>query len=171
MERQISDYLASGGYISFTTDIWSRDGGQGAMISLTADFASDDGECKPRVLQIARFDGSHTGKAVGEKLCDLLNDWAIPADRIHAVVSDNGANVKAGLRVAELPGVGCAIHTLQPVVQKGLKCQRTVADLISRGRPIFGHFKHSTLSNDRLKDIEATYHVVQHNHADSRCSH
>lgn len=130
------------------------------MISLTAHYGADD--CKPRVLQISPFEGSHTGQAIGDKLSSLLEDWNIPISKVHAIVSDNGANVKAGLRLADLPGVGCTIHTLQLVVQKALKGQRTIIDLLSRCRRIAGHFKHSSLANDKLKIIQQTYNVVQH---------
>lgn len=95
--------------------------------------------------------GSHTAAAISEKMIAILEEWEIPADRVHAVVSDNGANVKAGLRAAALPGVPCTIHTLQLVVEKGLKSQRVIIDVIARMRRIVGHFKHSALANDRLK--------------------
>ena len=69
------------------------------------------------------------------------------------MVSDNGANVKCGLRIAELNGIPCAIHTLQLVVNKGLQAQKSVVDAISRSRRIAGHFKHSSLAKERLKVI------------------
>lgn len=49
--------------------------------------------------------------AISEALLSLLSKWDINSDQVHAVVTDNGANVKAGLRKAQLPGVPCTIHT------------------------------------------------------------
>lgn len=140
--------MEGGDYISFTTDIWSRSAGKGAMMSLTAHYTCKDG--KPRVLCIAPFTGSHTGQAISDLLIKLLGEWSIPSEKVHAVVTDNGANVKCGLRIAELPGIPCAIHTLQLVVNKGLKAQRTIIDAISRSRKIAAHFKHSAGANERL---------------------
>lgn len=66
-------------------------------------------------------------------------------------MSDNGANVKLGLRLAELPGIPCAIHTLQLVVNKGLQSQRVIIDTLSRARKIARHFNHSTQACERLQ--------------------
>lgn len=81
----------------------------------------------------------------------MLDGWDIPSELCHAIVSDNGANVRCGLRLAELPGISCAIHTLQLVVNKGLQSQRTIIDAVSRGRKMAGHFKHSSTAKERLK--------------------
>lgn len=110
IQEQIDICVADDGYLSFTTDIWPRESGQGAIISLTVHSGADDN--KSRVLQIAKFDGSHTGKTIGEKLLAPLDDWNIPIDRVHAIVCDNGPNMQAGIRHAELQVVSCAIHTI-----------------------------------------------------------
>lgn len=95
--------------------------------------------------------GSHTGEAISKAIKEILAEWSIPNSAVHAIVSDNGANVKAGLRMAELPGIPCSIHTLQLVVNEGLKSQRAIIDAVSRAKKIVGHFSHSALANDNLK--------------------
>lgn len=95
--------------------------------------------------------GSHTGAAISECITDMLKEWEIPKSSVHAVVSDNAANVIAGMRLAEVPSLGCAIHTLQLVVNAGLKSQRSISDAIARARKIVGHFGHSSLAKERFK--------------------
>lgn len=98
------------------------------------------------------FTGSHTGQAISYLLHKILKEWDIPTERVHAVVSDNGANVKAGLRLARLPSVSCSIHTIiQLVVEKGLKSQRVVIYLVSRRGRIAGHFSQSNTANEKLQ--------------------
>lgn len=108
------------------------------------------------------FLGSHTAESIGKSLLALLAEWKIPKERVHAIVSDNGANVKAGLRQAELPGIPCSIHTLQLVVELGLKAQRVIIDTVARLRKISGHFRHSALANERLHKMQISYNCPEH---------
>jgi hypothetical protein len=105
--------------------------------------------------------GTHTGQAISELLQKVLHEWNIPSNRIHAVVSDNGANVKCGLRIAELPGIPCTIHTLQLVVHSGLTAQRSLKDAVTRARRMVGHFRHSSTANERLA-VSSCYFYVRH---------
>ncbi|XP_067949865.1 zinc finger BED domain-containing protein 4-like [Watersipora subatra] len=165
LQNMITELLESNGYISFTTDIWSRDNGEGSMISFTAHFqlpSKTDAINKPRTLNVRSFEGSHTGDAISEALLGFLNEWNTATHQVHGVVTDNGANVKAGLRKAKLPGVPCAIHTLQLVVEEGLKAQDDIMDTVAKMRRVSGHFRHSSLANDHLEEMQKTYHCSIH---------
>lgn len=56
IQADVKEVLSTNGKLSFTTDIWSRDGGLGSMMSLTAHFHYKS-KCKPRVLKVAPFEG------------------------------------------------------------------------------------------------------------------
>ena len=83
--------------ISFTTDIWSRDGGE-SFISWTAHYINSEFCREERVLQVCPFPGSHTADAIAEMILKLLDGWSIEKSRVHTVVRDNAANMVAGIR-------------------------------------------------------------------------
>lgn len=56
LQKVITEALVSNGFISFTTDIWSRDNSMGSMISFTAHFHSKTHfDSKPRILNASSF--------------------------------------------------------------------------------------------------------------------
>lgn len=56
--------------------------------------------------------------------------------------------------MAEIPSVGCFIHSLQLVIHDSIKAQRSVNNTITRSKNIVTHFNHSAVSSSRLADIQ-----------------
>ena len=131
--------------ISFTTYIWSRDGGE-SFISWTAHYITSEFHRDERVLQVCLFPGSHTADAISGMILKLLNKWSIDKSRVQAIVRDNTANMVAGIRQCGLLAISCTIHTLQLVVEDSILVQRSVIDMLARCRKIVGHFKHSSFA-------------------------
>lgn len=154
-KRTIKDALPqNGGFMSFTTDIWSSPNNK-AVISLTAHwFDEKSSSMQHAVLNTSEFPGSHTGERIGLKIHEMLANWEIPASRVHLILRDNAANMSKGLTDAELPHQGCFIHTLQLVVLDGLDSQKSVKDVIAKSRNIVTHFNHSPLACNRLLEIQ-----------------
>ena len=96
--------------ISFTTDIWSRDGGE-SFISWTAHYITSEFHRDERVFQVCPFPGSHTADTISGIILKLLDKWSIDKSRVHAIVHDNAANMVAGIRQCGLSAVSCTIHT------------------------------------------------------------
>ena len=149
--------------ISFTTDIWSREAGGDSFISWTAYYINPESFVREkRVLQVCPFLGSHTAITISEMVTKLLGAWYIEKSRVHVVIRDNAANMVAGIRECELPAIGCAIHTLQLVVKNSIMIQRTVIDMLARCRKIVGHFKHSSLAYQHLRNIQSQLSLPEH---------
>ena len=85
--------------ISFTTDIWSRDGGE-SFISYTANYNPSEFTREEQILQVHSFLGSHTAYAIAEMISKLLEVWNIDKAQVHAIFRDNAANMVAGIRHA-----------------------------------------------------------------------
>ena len=147
--------------ISFTTDIWSREGGE-SFISWTAHYITSEFQRDERVLQVCPFPGSHTADAISEMILKLLDKWSIDKSRVHTVVRDNAANMVAGIRQCGLSAVSCTIHTLQLVVKDSILVQRSVKDMLARCRKIVGHFKHSSLAIGHLHSIQNQLSLAKH---------
>lgn len=84
----------------------------------------------------------------------MLQTWGIDKSAVHVVLRDNAKNMVKAMNDAELPSLPCVAHTLQLAVNEGLLAQECVADAVSVGRKIVGHFKHSALAYSQLEDIQ-----------------
>jgi len=66
------------------------------------------------------------------------------------------------MNLVEVPNTSCFAHTLQLVVNDGLKSQRAVIDVVAKTRNIGTHFNPSVLVKQRLRSIQVTLSVPQH---------
>jgi len=58
------------------------------------------------------------------------------------------------MALLEVQTLSCFAHTMQLVVQDGLKAQRAVSDVLDKVRSIANHFNHSAVvAKQRLRDI------------------
>lgn len=76
----------------------------------------------------------------------MFESWSIPREKVRAILRDNAQNMEKAMRDAALPSLPCMAHTLQLVVSEGVLSQQSISDIISSGRRIVGHFKHSPVS-------------------------
>ena len=91
---------------------------------------------------------SYTGEKVTDMLLSCLESWGIPRKKIHLVVRDNARNMEKGLKDASIPSLRCYVHTVQLVMNYGLKAQQSVTDIISNCRKIVGYLRHFYVAHD-----------------------
>ena len=77
------------------------------------------------------------------------------------MVRDNAANYVAGLRDANIPNFGCLAHMLQLIINDGVLVQRSVQELLGVARKLVGHYKHSNVSFQVLKQMQAQLGLPQ----------
>ena len=150
----------AGSSISFTTDCWS--GNTKSMMSLTAHFINKKWKKMEIVLNIKVLESSHTGEYLASIFMEMLEDWQISRTQVFLILRDSGANVVRGINLVALPNLSCFAHSLQLVVNEGLKAQRAVVDVVSKIRRIATHFNHSILAKQRLRAIQARLAIPQH---------
>jgi len=114
------------------------------------------------MLHAQDVDNAHTADYLAKMITDVLQSWKITTDRIQLVLRGNVANMVEAMRVAGLPNVGCMVNTMQLVVNDALKSQRAVMDMISVALQIVGHFKHSALAYNRLKQYQELHKLPEH---------
>jgi hypothetical protein len=90
--------------------------------------------------------GSHTGEYIAETFLTLLTEWDIDTQRVHLVLRDSGANMIKGMRLAEMPGLSCTAHTLQLIIDDGLRSQRMVGEILANLKRIATDFNHSVVA-------------------------
>ncbi|XP_061128956.1 zinc finger BED domain-containing protein 4-like [Syngnathus typhle] len=140
--------------ISFTTDIWSSDVSLTSMLSLTAQWMDEDFKLQKILLHSQEFRGSHTAAAISDAFTNMCDTWHIDRSKVHAIVSDNARNMTKAIEDSQLKGIRCMAHTLHLAVNEGMLSQRSVKDILTIGRRIVGHFKHSQLAYSRLQSMQ-----------------
>ena len=147
-------------YVSCTTDIWSAPV-HDSLLSLTAHFITKEFERKHVCLQAVKFNESHTGDNIASMINSCIQSWGL-TEKLTCVIRDNAANYVAGLRDTDIPNFGCLAHTLQLIINDGVLVQRGVQELLRAARKLVGHYKHSTVSFQTLKQMQAQLGVPQH---------
>lgn len=98
LKEKVKNKLKDSAYISFTTDIWTSSVNNESFISLTAHFISlKNIEQEIHAISIKHFPQGHTGCNIADKLNDILQEWNIKKEKVHAIVRDNAANMTLAL--------------------------------------------------------------------------
>ncbi|KAM3869480.1 uncharacterized protein ACN63O_006885 [Diretmus argenteus] len=140
--------------MALTTDIWTSVATE-AYLGVTCHFVGEDWEMESHSLTTMPLEERHTGPNIAEWIEEIIAKFDIPPEKIKAVVHDNGSNVVAAANLlSEKHGwasVRCAGHTLNLVVQSGLKCNQAISKCVAAARCLVEHFKRSELACTKLK--------------------
>ena len=162
VEAEVRKCLDGIQYFSFTTDAWSTQCNNASLLGLTAHWITDSFERRSSVLNAVLLEDSHTAAYICEKLKNSLSTWNIKDHQVHLFVRDNASNMIRAMSDAGFTDLGCFAHTLQLVVHDGVLSQRAVLDMLALCRRIVGHFKHSSVGCDRLRQIQQNLALPQH---------
>ena len=149
-------------FLSFTTDTWTADNTVQSFMGLTAHWLTEEFENMSFVLDCMPFAGHHTAAGLMTAFQQMLDKWNISFGRCHVVLRDNAANISKCFRDANIKSFGCFAHTMQLCVHDGLLSQRGVSDIISIGKKLVGHFKHSSSASGRFKELQAELGLPDH---------
>lgn len=125
---------------------------QSACVALTTDsWTSVNWEMQSFVLQKRILNEDHTGKNIGQLLCDACSEWTI-ADKSPALVTDNARNmIAAGKAAGFTPHITGFAHTLNLVSQKAMKVNNAER-LSAKVRQIVSFFHRSSTATCTLKE-------------------
>uniref|UniRef100_A0A2S2R1Y5 Zinc finger BED domain-containing protein 1 n=1 Tax=Sipha flava TaxID=143950 RepID=A0A2S2R1Y5_9HEMI len=139
-------------YVSITTDMWTSDSTR-SYITVTCHFIFSDCLYSP-VLATKEVIDSHTGKNITSALSNIFNEWNI-INKIITIVSDSVANIKHAindhLQKYHHP---CVAHTLNLSVNEAINQNTEFLRVLKICRTIVGHFKHSNLAAEKLKEFQ-----------------
>lgn len=136
-------------YVTLTTDTWTSNCTEGYM-AVTAHFITNNWELKSFLLECFSFTERHTAENLRNELVRVANDWNI-SRKVHAIVSDNAANIGKAVQLTGWPHLGCVAHTLNLVVQNAVL---TIKPLQLKLKAIVGHFHRSTVAAQRFKEMQ-----------------
>lgn len=94
MKAKVQSYMVEARKIAFTTDLWTKKGLTSSYIGVTTHFFSskDDSSHYP-MIAVRRIHHPATGENIRSLFEEIIAEWGIPADKVMAVVTDNGSNV------------------------------------------------------------------------------
>ncbi|XP_065684269.1 zinc finger BED domain-containing protein 4-like [Hydra vulgaris] len=114
------------------------------------------------LLDCMPFVAHHTAPALMTAFQQMLGKWNIDVGRCHVVLRDNAANISKCFRDANIESLGCFAHTTQLCVHDGLLSKPAVSNIISIGKKLVGHFRHSSSATSRFKELQAELCLPDH---------
>ncbi|XP_038044394.1 zinc finger BED domain-containing protein 4-like [Patiria miniata] len=164
--------------VALTTDCWTSMSQEGYMTvtchfirdwkhhafvldtALVASFHHSDDEDQEEETQGPQ---RHTAQALSNQLEEVVNQWGL-SGKVSAVVHDNASNTKdiGTLSNMEVSDVGCAAHTLQLSVNKGLDCNSRIKTVIGGAKRLVGHFEHSNVATKALESKQRQMDTPKH---------
>lgn len=141
----VRSVLHSAQSFCLTTDTWTSKNVE-SYIAVTVHFIQSF-KVKSVLLSCEKLTGSHTSENLGNAIRKITDKFGL-SRKILVCVTDNAANivsaVKDFLKWRHFP---CLAHTINLIVQDGLK---TESILIDKVKSIVSHFKRSTSSMEKL---------------------
>lgn len=103
--------------ISLTLDCWTDNCMKRSFINHVVHFLDTNFTMKTFTLKTEIFPHPHTGLKIGNNILSTLKEFGLN-DRKVIAVSDNGANVVAGIRNAKIHRLPCSAHNLHLFISK-----------------------------------------------------
>ena len=104
------------------------------------------------MLETFHFSDDHTAANICQQLQSITEKWALPA--VTCCVTDNAANMLAGIKEAEWKSLPCFAHTLNLIVQDSIKADSTITLLQTKCRAIVSYFHRSVKAAEKLKTVQ-----------------
>ena len=133
--------------VSFTTDLWTSAATR-AYITVTGHYITSEWSMKCSILATRALDERHTGENIAEALLNIAEEFKI--HKLQSIVTDNASNMVAAAEHGSMARWPCFSHTLQLAVTEGLK-GAAIKDALAFARKLVGHFSHSSMATEALK--------------------
>ncbi|XP_015375592.1 PREDICTED: zinc finger BED domain-containing protein 1-like [Diuraphis noxia] len=160
VKNKVKTLLNQAKHVAITTDIWTSMNTD-SYITMTVHVLFQT-QLKTLVLCTKKLESSHTSVNLSEIMTEELNRWDI-FEKVVAVVTDGGSNIKDAVRLMDLSHLPCIAHKLNFAVQNSLKLsdnqeigpsddidESDLKELFKKCRNIVGYFRRSEVGNRML---------------------
>uniref|UniRef100_A0A182XQ07 BED-type domain-containing protein n=1 Tax=Anopheles quadriannulatus TaxID=34691 RepID=A0A182XQ07_ANOQN len=121
---KLTDNLSKTTSLALTSDGWTNSNNTSFM-AVTVHYINDESNLCSNLLECTEFPNKHTADNIAICLKNVAEKFKIH-DKIQAVVTDNAANMKAGVRQTKFTHLPCFAHTLNLIVQNAV--QKSILD-------------------------------------------
>ncbi|XP_078018726.1 E3 SUMO-protein ligase ZBED1-like [Epinephelus lanceolatus] len=118
-------------------------------------------QVKKNIERLHTISRQHTADNISELLTKITDEWSI-SSKIHAVVTDNGANMVSAVRKTCWKHIPCFSHTLNLIVKDSIKADTSLESILEKCGAIVRFFHHSTKATDKLKEVQSQLQFPQH---------
>jgi hypothetical protein len=113
VQEKVTQILPKISYFCATTDCWTSRTTDSYM-AVTCHFIDEDWKMSSVLLGCPQLEERHTAENLSAELLCIFNNFEI-VDRIHVIVTDSAANMKAAVRLTTKNHVPCVSHVLNTV--------------------------------------------------------
>ncbi|XP_063220505.1 E3 SUMO-protein ligase ZBED1-like [Bacillus rossius redtenbacheri] len=156
--QQLQNKLNDVEYVAITTDVWTSLNTQSFM-TVTVHFVANN-EMQSAVLETKVLVENHTALYLSSVLKSLLTEWNL-INKITAVITDGGPNIKAAVKIVGLAQHPCCAHMLNLVVNDAINKNEDLKQILCACRALVGHFKSSVVAADKLRAIQNQLQMTQ----------
>lgn len=138
--------------IALTLDCWTNNCVKRSFVNYKVHFTSDDFQMKMFALKTEIFPHPHTGLRIAHNILETLKDFGLESKDVFAV-SDNGANVVAGIRQANIRRIACSAHNLHLFISNDILKSPLFSVTLATIKKLKMIFKALTYKPDELSRI------------------
>lgn len=128
--------------ISCTTDGWSSITTD-PYLSLTVHFLTPSYVLRSYCLRTIYLPESHTAENVAAMLRSVLAEYDLHIQDVTTFTTDNGANMKAAIRVLDVVRIPCFGHVLHNAINKSLEGEEKIGNMLKVCRTLVSTMHHS----------------------------
>ncbi|XP_077403111.1 E3 SUMO-protein ligase ZBED1-like isoform X2 [Vanacampus margaritifer] len=104
-------------------------------------------------LQTSYFPDDHTGELLAAGLQEVLDSWGLPENKLVAITTDDGEDVKKAVEINKWAGLQCFGHKLHLAIEKGLSDER-IQEAIGMCKKIVSTFSSSSKKRKDLAIVQ-----------------
>uniref|UniRef100_A0A673HB45 BED-type domain-containing protein n=1 Tax=Sinocyclocheilus rhinocerous TaxID=307959 RepID=A0A673HB45_9TELE len=158
MVSKLRTTLATVDFVAITSDSWTALTTE-SYVTITCHFIAD-GKVNSCVLQTQALEERHSAANLADYLMTSVEQWGLDG-KVVACVHDNARNMIAANRDVNWESVPCFAHTLQLAINDGFKAA-SINRLIGACSRLVGHFHHSTIASNALKQKQRQLELPSH---------
>ncbi|XP_018431342.1 PREDICTED: zinc finger BED domain-containing protein 1-like, partial [Nanorana parkeri] len=148
VKAELSDARA----ICITCDGW-RNVHNVSVYALTAHYIDAVTRLRSCFIECSEFPERHTSANISSWIHEVLETFSIRS-KICALVSDNGAKVKAAAADLHLRHVACFAHSLNAIVKEAISS--SIHELVDKAKALVQYFKQSSSASAKLREMQSS---------------
>lgn len=156
-KARVTEMVKEAKAVCITTDCWTSRN-INSYCAVTAHFIDDSYRLVSVLLDCSNMDISHTANNLATELHTIVTSFQLN-QKVALAVSDNAANIKKAIELLRWKHFGCMAHTINLIVQDGLKSNTAVKEVLQKVKQIVTFFRKSPTNHKIVLNYQASQGV------------